>query len=200
MPHPATDIALQIMWNRLIAVVEEQAQALLRTAFWRDRARGGGPVRGRVRPRGAHARPGRHGHAGHVNTMAAVGPPLPRPFPIATMRPGDVFVTNDPWYGTGHLFDFVIVTPVFRRARGRSACSPRPATRTDVGGVGFSAEARSVYEEGRVRTAPPAAEEGVVDESLRDHHGQHAEPDRGARRPPSLIACNDVGCRRGWPT
>ena len=28
-----TDIDLQIMWNRLIAVVEEQAQVLLRTAF-----------------------------------------------------------------------------------------------------------------------------------------------------------------------
>ena len=33
MSKPIGDVELQIMWNRLIAVVEEQAQTLLRTAF-----------------------------------------------------------------------------------------------------------------------------------------------------------------------
>ena len=38
-------------------------------------------------------------------------------FPTQTMRAGDVFITNDPWKGTGHLHDFTVVTPVFRDDR-----------------------------------------------------------------------------------
>ena len=53
------------------------------------------------------------GTPGHVNAMAAsVGFFLER-FPLNTMQPGDVFVTNDPWRGTGHLNDFTVVTPTF---------------------------------------------------------------------------------------
>jgi N-methylhydantoinase B len=54
------------------------------------------------------------GTPGHVNTMAAAVRHFLDRVPIAIMRPGDVVVTNDPWFGTGHLFDFVMLTPVFR--------------------------------------------------------------------------------------
>ena len=46
------DIRMQVMWNRLISVVEEQAMTLLRTAFSTSRARGGRPSAGRLRPAG----------------------------------------------------------------------------------------------------------------------------------------------------
>ena len=63
------------------------------------------------------------------------------------MRPGDVFVTNDPWLGTGHLFDFVVVSPAcldgLPVALLASTCHV-----IDVGGRGFSAEAKSIHEEG----------------------------------------------------
>ena len=34
-----------------------------------------------------------------------------------TMREGDVFITNDPWYGSGHLNDASIVAPIFQDGR-----------------------------------------------------------------------------------
>ena len=50
----------QIMWNRLLAVVEEQAQTLVRTAFSTPGTRGGGPFGRRLRPRRPDARSGDH--------------------------------------------------------------------------------------------------------------------------------------------
>src|SRR5919198_2481470 len=103
----------QIIWNRLIALVEEQAQVLLKTAFGPitreagDLSAGVYDARGRMLAQAVTRPPG------HANTLAmAVAHFLDR-FAIASMRPGDVYATNDPWLGTGHLFDFVIVTPAF---------------------------------------------------------------------------------------
>ena len=55
------------------------------------------------------------GTPGHVNSMAmSVGYVLDK-VPLAKMAEGDVYIVNDPWQGTGHLNDIVIVTPTFRR-------------------------------------------------------------------------------------
>ncbi|MGH8675931.1 MAG: hydantoinase B/oxoprolinase family protein, partial [Burkholderiales bacterium] len=110
-------IHLQIMWNRLIAVVEEQAQALLRTAFGSITREAGDLSAGVYDTRGNMLAQAVTGTPGHVNTMAAAVRHFFARFPLESMHPGDVFVTNDPWMGTGHLFDFVMVTPVFRAER-----------------------------------------------------------------------------------
>src|SRR5262245_44994625 len=127
------------MWNRLLAVVEEQAQALKRTAFGSvvretgDLSAGGYDVAGNMLAQAVTGTPG------HVNTMATAVRHFMAKFPVASMRPGDVYVTNDPWLGTGHLFDYVVVTPVFREnelvAIFASTCHT-----IDVGGMGFSAD------------------------------------------------------------
>ena len=108
-------IDLQIMWHRLIAVVEEQAQVLLRTAFspivreCGDLSAGVFDLEGRMLAQAVTGTPG------HVNSMAESVKHFLRYFPVATMKPGDAYITNDPWMGTGHLNDIVIVTPTFRR-------------------------------------------------------------------------------------
>src|SRR5262245_64380854 len=108
---------LQVIWNRLIALVEEQAQTLLRTAFSPIVRECGDLSAGVFDPRGRMLAQAVTGTPGHINTMArSVGYFLER-FPAATMVPGDVFVTNDPWHGTGHLNDYVVVTPAFRGGR-----------------------------------------------------------------------------------
>ena len=129
-------IQTQVMWNRLIAVVEEQAQALLRTAFGAV-AREAGDLSAGVYDRfGRMLAQAVTGTPGHVNTMAtAVGHFLAR-FPLETMKPGDVYVTNDPWLGTGHLFDYVVVTPVFAADRPVALFASTCHT-IDVGGKGF---------------------------------------------------------------
>src|SRR5213593_1701461 len=96
-------IHMQVMWNRLIAVVEEQAQALLRTAFGHVAREAGDLSAGVYDTRGRMLAQAVTGTPGHVNTMAAAVGHFLKHFPVETMAPGDVYVTNDPWLGTGHL-------------------------------------------------------------------------------------------------
>jgi N-methylhydantoinase B len=196
VPDALRAIRMQVMWNRLVAVVEEQAQALLRTAFGSvareagDLSAGVYDVRGRMLAQAVTGTPG------HVNTMAvAVGHFLER-FPPATMRPGDVYVTNDPWLGTGHLFDFVVVTPVFRGGALASIVASTCHT-IDVGGVGFSAEARSVFEEGVCIPHLRLRDAGRLNEDLLAivcANSRNAVEARGDIL--SLVSCNDVGAAR----
>ena len=189
-------IHMQVMWNRLIAVVEEQAQALLHTAFGAITREAGDLSAGVYDPGGRMLAQAVTGTPGHVNTMAAAVRHFLDRFPIATMRPGDVFVTNDPWYGTGHLFDFVMVTPVFRASQPVGLFASTCHT-PDVGGVGFSAEARSVYEEGICLPHLRLREEGVIDEkvfAIIMANSRNPIEARGDLL--SLIACNDVGAAR----
>jgi N-methylhydantoinase B len=189
-------IRMQVMWNRLIAVVEEQAQALLRTAFGHvareagDLSAGVYDIGGRMLAQAVTGTPG------HVNTMAAAVGHFMRRFPIASMKPGDVFVTNDPWLGTGHLFDFVVVTPAFIGER-PVALLASTCHMVDVGGIGFSADANSVFEEGtliphlRLRTAAGLNEDvlGIVAANSRN-------PVEIRGDILSLVSCNDVGVAR----
>ena len=110
-------IDLQIMWNRLIAVVDEQAQTLMRTAFspivreCGDLSAGVFDLEGRMLAQAVTGTPG------HVNSMAESVKHFLRYFPVETMKAGDAYITNDPWMGTGHLNDFVITTPCFRNGK-----------------------------------------------------------------------------------
>lgn len=189
-------IRTQVMWNRLISVVEEQAQALLRTAFGSvareagDLSAGVYDIDGRMLAQAVTGTPG------HVNTMAAAVRHFLDRFPPATMRDGDVYLTNDPWLGTGHLFDYVVVTPVFRAGR-RVAMFASTCHTIDVGGVGFSAEARSVYEEGTLIPHLHLARAGAINEDILAVIAANSRNPVEARGDlMSLMACNQVGAQR----
>ena len=189
-------IRLQVMWNRLVAVVEEQAQALLRTAFGSVAREAGDLSAGVYDTQGRMLAQAVTGTPGHVNTMAvAVGHFLAR-YPLETLRPGDVLLTNDPWLGTGHLFDYVVVTPVFRGDRPVALVAATCHT-IDVGGIGFSAEARSVFEEGTCIPHLPLARAGVLNEDLLSIVQANSRNPIEARGDLlSLMSCNEVGARR----
>src|SRR5262249_37393119 len=55
-----------------------------------------------------------------------------------------VYVTNDPWHGTGHLNDYVVVTPAFFCGRlvALFACTGHM---TDVGGIGLSPDGTDLF-------------------------------------------------------
>lgn len=189
-------IHLQVMWNRLIAVVEEQAQALLRTAFGAITREAGDLSAGVYDTRGNMLAQAVTGTPGHVNSMAAAVKHFFARFPIESMRPGDVFVTNDPWMGTGHLFDFVMVTPVFRGERPVALFASTCHT-VDVGGVGFNAEARSVYEEGICIPHLRLRNRGGLEEPvLAIIMANSRNPIEARGDLLSLVACNDVGAAR----
>lgn len=189
-------IHMQVMWNRLIAVVEEQAQALLRTAFGSITREAGDLSAGVYDTQGNMLAQAVTGTPGHVNSMAAAVKHFFSRFPLESMQQGDVFVTNDPWMGTGHLFDFVMVTPVFRDERPVALFASTCHT-VDIGGVGFNAEARSVYEEGlciphtRLRTRRTLEEPILAIVMANSRNPIEARGDLL-----SLVACNDVGAAR----
>ena len=137
----------QIMWDRLLAIVEEQAQTLIRTAFSTTVREAGDLSSGVFDTQGRMLAQAITGTPGHVNAMAAsVGFFLDK-HPVDTLEPGDVLVTNDPWHGTGHLNDFTVVTPVFHKGKA-VALFAATSHIADVGGLGFGPDGRQVYEEG----------------------------------------------------
>ena len=134
-------IRTQLLWDRLLAVVEEQAQTLVRTAFSTTVREAGDLSAGVFDTQGRMLAQAVTGTPGHVNAMAASVAFFLEKFPLEALQPGDVLVTNDPWHGTGHLNDFTVVTPVFLEQRA-VALFASTSHIADVGGLGFGPDGR----------------------------------------------------------
>ena len=158
-------IHMQIMWNRLIAVVEEQAQTLIRTAFSTTVRESGDLSAGVFDTAGRMLAQAVTGTPGHVNSMANGVKHFLARFPVAGMHEGDHYITNDPWLTSGHLHDLTVVTPVFRRGQvvALFACTCHVV---DIGGRGFGPDGRQVYEEGLFIPIMALAREGRMNEDL----------------------------------
>ena len=189
-------IQRQIQWNRLIAVVEEQAQTMIRTAFSTTVREAGDLSAGIFDLQGRMLAQAVTGTPGHVNSMMeSVGHFLAK-FPAATMQPGDHYITNDPWLGTGHLHDLTVVTPAFHDGR-MVGLFANTAHIIDIGGLGMGPEGRSVFEEGLYIPIVKCFDRGAPNETFFDFIRA------GSRTPVelegdiySLCACNDAGARR----
>lgn len=140
-------IALQVMWGRLLSVVEEQAQTLIRTSFSPVTRDAGDLSAGIFTPGGLMMAQAVTGTPGHVNAMARSVGHFLAAIPAGDWAAGDVAITNDPWIGTGHLNDFCVVTPVFRRGR-LVAFFASTTHIVDVGGQGIGFDGRDVFHEG----------------------------------------------------
>jgi N-methylhydantoinase B len=196
MSEATQEIRMQVMWNRLISVVEEQAMTLLRTAFSTSVREAGDLSAGVFDPEGRMLAQAVTGTPGHVNTMAEAVLHFIAEIGRDRMYPGDTYVTNDPWKGTGHLHDITMVSPSFKGDRlvGFFACT---AHVVDVGGRGFGADGKSVYEEGIQIPIMKFAERGAVNETLVAFlRANVREPGQVVGDFYSLAACNDVGHRR----
>jgi N-methylhydantoinase B len=186
----------QVMWNRLISVVEEQAQTLVRTAFGPPTREAGDLSAGVFLPTGEMVAQAVTGTPGHVNSMAEAVKHFLHVYPARSMHPGDVYITNDPWKGTGHLNDFTVVTPTFFRSRlvALFACTVHVV---DIGGIGFGPDGHQVYNEGLFVPIMKLAEHGRLNESLLALvRANVREPIQVEGDLYALAACNDIGCRR----
>lgn len=196
MNSRSSTVARQVMWNRLISVVEEQAQALVRTAFSTSVREAGDLSAGVYDTQGRMLAQAVTGTPGHVNAMADAVPHFMRRIGIDNIHEGDVYITNDPWEGTGHLHDITVVTPSFHKGAfvGLFACT---AHIVDIGGRGFGADANSVYEEGLYIPIMKLAAKGAVDQTLiRIVRGNVREPEQVVGDIHALATCNEVGHRR----
>ena len=189
-------IDYQIMWNRLSAVVEEQATTLIRTAFSTSVREAGDLSAGLFDARGRMIAQAVTGTPGHVNAMAESVSHFMREIGPDDIFEDDVYITNDPWMGTGHLHDITVVSPSFRAGQliGFFACT---AHVVDIGGRGFGPDASEVYEEGLLIPIMKFATRGEVSKDLIGMvRANVREPVQVVGDMYSLAACNAAGDRR----
>ena len=191
-----SQVVYQVMWNRLISIVEEQAQALVRTAFSTSVREAGDLSAGVYNAAGQMLAQAVTGTPGHVNAMADAVAHFIRRIGRDNLAEGDVYITNDPWEGTGHLHDITLCTPSFHKGRhvGFFACT---AHIVDIGGRGFGADGNSVYEEGLYIPALKLIDKGRLDATLIALiRANVREPDQVVGDVYALTTCNDIGHRR----
>lgn len=141
------DIKFQVIWNRLLALVEEQARTLMKTAFSPVVRESGDLSAGLFDPQGRMLAQAITGTPGHVNSMAESLPHFLRAYPLEQLQEGDHLITNDPWLASGHLHDITVLSPVFFKGSvvGFFGCT---CHQLDIGGLGQGPDAKSVFEEG----------------------------------------------------
>jgi hypothetical protein len=145
-------IDLEIRWQRLIAVMDEVDTATVKTSF--------STIVGESRdfacilldPRGASLCQSSFSPPDFCVSITRTSRAILDRFPLASLEPGDVLVTNDPWLGDGHLPDYFVLSPVFHRGR-VVAILGTVAHVADVGGHPGDIVATDVFTEG-VRVPP----------------------------------------------
>lgn len=187
---------LQVMWNRLLAVVEEQGQALIRAAFspivreCGDISAGIFDVRGRMLAQAVTGTPG------HINTMAEAVKTLLATFAESDMKPGDIYLTNDPWIASGHLNDFLLLMPVFLDGRvvGYTSCTLHLV---DLGGLGMGPEGADIFDEGLLIPPCKLMSAGTINAFLMEIvKANSRDPVANEGDIYALIACCEAGATR----
>ncbi len=191
-----SEVELQIMWNRLLSVVEEQGQTLVRTAFSTSAREAGDISAGVFDLKGRMLAQAVTGTPGHINTMAlSVGHFLD----VFRSGPGRTATCSSPTIrgkGTGHLYDLVVVSPTFLDGKMVAifACTSHLV---DMGGVGQTPEGRQIWHEGLFIPLMKLARAGVMNEDLLGIiRANVREPVQVIGDVYALTACNDIGSRR----
>jgi N-methylhydantoinase B len=158
-------ITLEVLWTRIISVVDEAAKAIVRTSFSTLSNEANDFACVLTDARGyALAQ-----NTGSIPSFIATLPATVRHFLRAMgphgMSPGDVLITNDPWMGTGHLSDVCVVKPIFRDGL-LVAFSSTTSHMPDIGGRIRAIEAREVFEEGFHIPLAKLMHAGRADETL----------------------------------
>lgn len=189
-------IRFQVMWNRLLSVVEEQAQTLVRTAFSTSAREAGDVSAGVFDLDGQMLAQAVTGTPGHINSMARSVMHFLKVFPAETMQDGDAYITNDPWKGTGHLHDMTVVSPTFKDGK-IVALFASTSHVVDIGGIGQSPDGKQIYHEGLFIPIMPLATRGEMNAWLLNLvRANVREPVQVEGDIYALAACNETGSRR----
>ena len=145
-------ISLEILWSRLISVVDEAAATLVRTSFSTIVKESNDYACILMDSRGDSLANNTASIPSFIATLPRTMKHFLREYPQDQWSPGDVIMTNDPWLASGHLPDITMAMPIFHRGKlvafvGTIAHSP------DIGGSIWSADARELFEEG-IRIPP----------------------------------------------
>ena len=172
-------IELEILWRRLISIVDEASTAFVRTCFStlvrdaNDFAVVLTDAQGRSLAQSTMSIPS------FIGSLPATVKHFLKKFPADTLRPGDVLVTNDPWMGTGHIHDVNTVMPLFFRGK-LVAFAALVSHLPDIGGRLRSNANREIYEEGLQIPMLKLLDAGRINETLVDMIRQNIRvPEQG---------------------
>lgn len=198
-------LKLGVVWQRINSLLDETAQTFVRTSFssvvrdnW-DLAVGLMDSQGRQFAQSSRSIPSFIGSM--PRTLAVMLQQIPR----TDLRPGDVLISNDGYYGTGHLNDITMVRPVFRGEELIAFMSSVFHT-VDIGGAP-SVNARDSYEEGLTIPVTHIVRQGVENadvvaflnanlraphETLGDIRAQFAAYEQGIARLLKILDDEDI--------
>lgn len=140
-------VTLELLWTRMISIVDEAAAAMVRTSFSTIVRESNDFACVLTTPDGRSVAQATNSIPSFMNTMPNTIRHFLKEFPLDQLEPGDVLITNDIWQGTGHLPDISVAKPVFLNGK-VVAWAGSVAHAPDIGGRIRSADAREVYEEG----------------------------------------------------
>ena len=190
------DLNLDVVWPRLISIADEMATTQIRTAFSHDVIEVHDMSTGICDARGYLVAQTNLGATGHTGTMPPLVKTILEEVSPQRMKPGDAYVTNDPWVQSGHTGDVFVVTPAFHRGRlvGFAVTSIH---HLDIGGRAGSGLTQEVYEEGLIIPILPIMREGAPNEeffSILRRNVRFSEKVVGDFR--AQVATGYVGARR----
>jgi N-methylhydantoinase B len=158
-------IVIEIMWKRLISILDESAVTMMRTSFssiirdFHDFAIAFADSQGQIVAQASLGTPGLAGVlANGIRNFIKF-------FPPDICRPGDILVTNDPWLVSGHNTDVTICVPIFYRGR-LIAYNLNDVHHLDMGGRMGTYECRDAYEEGLKIPPLKIQKEGIPNEDV----------------------------------
>lgn len=158
-------VTLELVWTRLISAVDEAAKAVVRTSFSTLSNEANDFACVLTDAAGQSLAQNTGSIPSFIGTLPATVRAIRASIPPEGMRPGDIFVTNNPWIGTGHLNDISLVRPVFYQGA-IVAFAAATSHVPDIGGRIRSTEAREVFEEGLHIPPMPLLRDGTMDATL----------------------------------
>lgn len=196
MSNPTFDaVSLGIMWDRLVSIVDEIVSTLVRTSFSTIVNESYDLTCVVLDAEANSIAQGTFSVPVFIGSAPVTLRHMLRRFPADTLKPGDVIITNDPWLGTGHLYDITMVRPVFRE--GRIVAYTLSITHLpDVGGSGFGSSAAEVYHEGLRLPICKLYEQGKLNELIVEIIRTNVRvPEQVMGDVMANVACNEVGGR-----
>ena len=165
MTEAIDPVSLEILWGRLVSIVDESASALQRTSFSPTVRESNDFACVLLAPDGTTLAENTLGVPSFAGVMSIVIKHFLKRYPAESWKPGDIGFTNDPWLNTGHLPDTTVIAPIFHRGT-LVAFAGNTAHKIDMGGSGYAVDAKEIYMEGLRIPICKLYEEGRPNELL----------------------------------
>jgi N-methylhydantoinase B len=188
-------VSLGIMWDRLVALTDEIVSTLVRSSFSTIVYESYDLTCCVLDADTNTIAQGTFGIPAFIGSAPVTARHMLKRFPAETLRDGDIIVTNDPWLGTGHLFDITVMRPVFRKGR-IVAYTVSITHLPDIGGAGFGSSATEVYQEGLRLPILKLYDAGRLNELVVEIIRTNVRvPEQTMGDVMANVACSEVGAR-----